>query len=119
VFDLGDTLVREMMVPRPDIVAVPATCTLEDMLDLMLASGHWRIPVYREEPADLQGVVYAEDVLQRLRTADMSQTVESVMREPFAVPETKRAAELLAEMQTPPGPLRDRGRLSTGPPRAW
>jgi CBS domain containing-hemolysin-like protein len=57
VFDLGDTLVREMMVPRPNIVAVPATCTCEDMLDLMLASGHWRIPVYREEPADLQGVV--------------------------------------------------------------
>jgi CBS domain containing-hemolysin-like protein len=100
VFDLGDTLVKEMMVPRPDIVAVPATCTLQDGLDLMLASGHWRIPVYREEPANLQGVVYAEDVLQRLRVADISQTVESVMREPFVVPETKRAAELLAEMQT-------------------
>ena len=99
VFELGDTVVREVMVPRPDIVAVPAMCTLQGILDLMLASGHWRIPVYREDPADLQGVVYAEDVLQRLGTEDMTGTAESVMREPYAVPETKRAAELLAEMQ--------------------
>src|SRR6266545_3941817 len=48
LFDLGDMLVREVMVPRPDIVAVPATCTLQEVLDLMLASGHWRIPVYRD-----------------------------------------------------------------------
>jgi len=100
LFDLGDMLVREVMVPRPDIVAVPATCTLQEVLDLMLASGHWRIPVYREDPADLQGVVYAEDILQRLGTADMTGATESVMRQPYAVPETKRAAELLTEMQS-------------------
>jgi CBS domain containing-hemolysin-like protein len=99
LFDLGDTLVREVMVPRPDIVAVPATCTLQEVLDLMLASGHWRIPVYWEDPADMQGMVYAEDVLRRLGTEDMTGAAESVMREPYAVPETKRAAELLAEMQ--------------------
>jgi CBS domain containing-hemolysin-like protein len=99
LFDLGDTLVREVMVPRPDIVAVPATCTLQEVLDLMLASGHWRVPVYREDPADLRGVVYAEDVLHRIGTEEMTGAVASVMREPYAVPETKRAAELLAEMQ--------------------
>jgi CBS domain containing-hemolysin-like protein len=99
LFDLGDRLVREVMVPRPDIVSVPATCTLQEVLDRMLASGHWRIPVFREDPADLQGVVYAEDVLQRLGMKDMTGAVESVMREPYAVPETKRAAELLSEMQ--------------------
>jgi magnesium and cobalt transporter len=87
------------MVPRPDIVAIPATCTLQEVLDLMLATGHWRVPVYREDPADLQGVVYAEDVLQRLGTEDIAGAVESVMREPHVVSETKRAAELLAEMQ--------------------
>src|SRR6266540_3739613 len=97
LFDLGDMLVREVMVPRPDIVAVPATCTLQEVLDLMLASGHWRIPVYPEDP---QGVVYAEDILQRLGTADMTGATESVMRQPYAVPETKLAAELLTEMQS-------------------
>jgi CBS domain containing-hemolysin-like protein len=58
LFDLGDTLVREVMVPAGHRRG-PAMCMLQEVLDLMLASGHWRIPVYRDDPADLQGVVYA------------------------------------------------------------
>lgn len=99
VFDLGDTVVREVMVPRPDIVAAPVTSTFQEILDLMLAKGHWRIPVYREEPADVQGVIYAEDLLERLKAGEMTGSVESVMHEPYAVPETKQAANLLKEMQ--------------------
>jgi CBS domain containing-hemolysin-like protein len=99
VFDLGDIVVRKVMVPRPDIVAAPITSTSQQILDLMLAKGHWRIPVYREDPADVQGVVYAEDLLEQLRAGVMAGTVESVMHEPYVVPETKRAADLLKEMQ--------------------
>ncbi len=99
VFDLGDTLVREVMVPRPDVIAAPVTSTFQEVLDLMLARGHRRIPVYRHEPAEVEGVVYAEDVLQRLRAGDVTGTVESVMQEPYLVPETKRASDLLKEMQ--------------------
>jgi magnesium and cobalt exporter, CNNM family len=98
LFELGDTRVRGVMVPRPDIVVVPATSTLREVLDLMLESGHWRIPLYLDDPANLEGVVYGEDVLQHLGT-DMTRAAESVMRQPYVVPETKRAAELLTEMQ--------------------
>src|SRR6266542_2945054 len=99
VFELGDTLTREVMIPRPDILAAPLTSTFDEVIDLMLAHGHWRIPVYRDQPAEVEGVVYAEDVLQRLRGGDTTGTVESVMHEPYVVPETKRAADLLKEMQ--------------------
>jgi CBS domain containing-hemolysin-like protein len=100
VFELGDTVVNEVMVPRPDIVAAPSTSTARDILDLMLASGHWRIPVYRNDPADVQGVVYAEDLLQQPKASNVGGgIVERVMHDPYVVPESKRVADLLREMQ--------------------
>jgi CBS domain containing-hemolysin-like protein len=100
LFGFQNTLVREVMVPRPDVITVQATNSLREVLDLMLATGHWRLPVYREEPADIRGILYAEDVLRRLETSDPESSAAQVMRPPLVVPETKRAADLLKEMQS-------------------
>ena len=99
VFELGGTSAREVMVPRPDVVATRASASLHDVLDLMLDSGHWRIPVHADRSTDVEGVAYMEDILRRLRVGDPNGRVASVIREPYVVPETKRAAELLREMQ--------------------
>ncbi len=65
IFEFGDTLVREVMVPRPDMVAAPIQSGLRAVLDLMLRHGYSRIPVYRENIDDIIGVVYAKDVLRQ------------------------------------------------------
>jgi CBS domain containing-hemolysin-like protein len=99
VFELGDTLVHEVMVPRPDIVAAPSTSNLREILDLMFASGHWRIPVYLNDPADVQGVVYAEDLLELPTASNVEGIVMRVMHDPYVVPESKRVTDLLRDMQ--------------------
>ena len=66
IFEFGDTIVREVMVPRPDIVAVEDTATLRDVQALVLEHGYSRIPVYHEDLDDVVGVVFAKDVLKAL-----------------------------------------------------
>jgi CBS domain containing-hemolysin-like protein len=99
IFEFGDTLVREVMVPRPDMVAAPLESGLRTVLDLMLKHGYSRIPVYRENIDDIMGVVYAKDVLRHLHAGKENVPLENLMREAYFVPETKKVAELLREMQ--------------------
>jgi CBS domain containing-hemolysin-like protein len=99
IFEFGDTLVREVMVPRPDMVAAPLESGLRAVLDLMLRHGYSRIPVYRENIDDILGVVYAKDVLRHLHAGKENVALENLMREAYFVPETKKVAELLREMQ--------------------
>jgi CBS domain containing-hemolysin-like protein len=99
IFEFGDTLVREVMVPRPDMVCVSIEAGLKDVLDLILKRGYSRIPVYREELDNIVGVVYAKDVLRHLHAGKENVPIEKIMREPFFVPETKRVSELLRDMQ--------------------
>ena len=99
IFEFGDTLVREVMVPRPDMVAAPIQSGLRAVLDLMLRHGYSRIPVYRENIDDIIGVVYAKDVLRHLHAGKENVALENLMREAYFVPETKKVAELLREMQ--------------------
>ena len=99
IFEFGDTLVREVMVPRPDIVAAPANSSMPSVLDLVLRHGYSRIPVYRETLDEIVGVVYAKDLLRHLHAGKADVPLEKIMREPYFVPETKKIDDLLREMQ--------------------
>jgi CBS domain containing-hemolysin-like protein len=99
IFEFGDTLVREVMVPRPDIVAAPVDSSMRQVLDLVLRHGFSRIPVYRTTLDDVAGVVYAKDLLRHLHAGKENVALDSIMREPFFVPETKNIDDLLREMQ--------------------
>ncbi len=96
IFDLGDTTVREVMVPLVDVVMLPETATPDDAIATIQRRGFSRLPVYRERETDVVGVVTAMDLLQRGAEA---RTLAELMRTPYFVPETKRIDDLLREMQ--------------------
>ena len=99
IFEFGDTLVREVMVPRPDVIAAPVDAPLRTVLDLMLRHGYSRIPRYRGELDEIEGFVYAKDLLRHLHAGKTNVPLDKLMREPYFVPETKKVAEMLREMQ--------------------
>lgn len=99
VFRFGDTVVREVMKPRPDIVAIEASATLHDAQELMRKHGYSRIPVYREDLDHVEGLLHAKDVLNALATGKVDVPILELARPPEFVPESKRVAELLPEMQ--------------------
>jgi CBS domain containing-hemolysin-like protein len=102
VFELGGTVARELMVPRTDMVFVESTKTLRQALSLALRSGFSRIPVIGENLDDVVGVVYLKDMARRTfehHEAEQSERVASLMRPVFMVPDSKRADDLLRDMQ--------------------
>ncbi|HEU4867807.1 MAG TPA: hemolysin family protein [Actinomycetota bacterium] len=103
IFEFTDTVVREVMVPRPDMVWVDAAATLEEVLDVTLKSGHSRIPVISENIDNVIGIVYQKDVIRRLHNGGRSKAVNKkasdIKREAVFVPESKKVAELLRDMQ--------------------
>src|SRR5207302_7353848 len=99
VIELGEQPVREVMVPRIDIVAVPERSTVRDVLDRVVESGHSRIPIYDGSIDNITGVIYAKDLLKFLRDGQQTAPVQPLAREPSYVPETKKVDELLHEMQ--------------------
>jgi CBS domain containing-hemolysin-like protein len=99
VIELGEQPVREIMVPRIDIVAVADISTVGNMLDRIVDSGHSRIPIYDDSIDNITGVIYAKDLLKFLRDGEQSAPVKPLAREPSFVPETKKVDELLHEMQ--------------------
>jgi CBS domain containing-hemolysin-like protein len=100
IFELGDTVVREIMVPRPDMVTVSVDASLGEVLDTILRAGHSRVPVYREERDQICGLIYAKDVLRRLHASgDEEGPWEDLLRKPYFVPELKPVDSLLRELQ--------------------
>lgn len=100
VLDFTDTLVREVLVPRTDMVTLPATATAGSALDLVLEAGRSRIPVLGDGVDNVEGVLYARELLQLMdEGGDESTLVREMMRAPYFVPETKKVSELLREMQ--------------------
>ncbi|MBA2554341.1 MAG: HlyC/CorC family transporter [Geodermatophilaceae bacterium] len=102
VFELGDTIVREVMVPRPDVVWIEGTKSVGQALALALRSGFSRIPVIGENVDDVVGVIYLKDLARRAQgesDPDRTTRVEEVMRPPSFVPESKPVDALLREMQ--------------------
>lgn len=102
VFELGDTLVRELMVPRTEMVWIERDKTLRQALSLALRSGYSRIPVVGENIDQIIGIAYIKDLAKRAHDhheAEQSEKVEQLMRPVVFVPEIKSAAELLKDMQ--------------------
>ncbi len=102
VFELGDTLVRELMVPRTDMVWIEKDKTLRQGLSLALRSGYSRIPVVGTGPDNIIGIVYVKDLAKRAldhHESEQSENIEQHMRPATFVPEIKMADELLKEMQ--------------------
>jgi CBS domain containing-hemolysin-like protein len=102
VFELGDTSVREVMVPRTDVVYIERTKTLRQAMSLFLRSGYSRIPVVGEDLDEIVGFAYLKDISKRVfdrQAAETTEHVDSVMRPVFHVPDSKPVDDLLREMQ--------------------
>ncbi|OAA28048.1 CBS domain-containing protein [Frankia sp. EI5c] len=99
VFELGDTLVREVMVPRPDMVFIESDKTVRQAISLALRSGFSRIPVIGESIDDVVGIAFLKDMVGWEREGRESRRVAEIMRAPVLVPESKPADDLLREMQ--------------------
>nr|BAL58012.1 hypothetical conserved protein [uncultured Chloroflexota bacterium] len=100
IFSLDDTLAREIMVPRIDMVAVEARTTLMEAIDVILAAGHSRLPVYVENIDNIIGILYVKDLLAHWRHGGETSTVDRLVREVYFVPETKPVSDLLRELQS-------------------
>ncbi len=100
VFALGDTIVREVMIPRTDMTTASSDQTISDVLDLADEKGFSRLPVCGDGIDDIVGVCLIKDLARVERRGGGGRTVVSLMRKPRFVPETKHADELLREMQT-------------------
>ena len=96
IFDLGDTTVREVMVPWVDVVMLPETATVADAIALIRQRGFSRLPVYGTRETNVVGVVTSMDLLRR---GGQARSLAEIMRPPTFVPETKRIDDLLREMQ--------------------
>src|SRR5438270_10023177 len=99
IFEFADTTVREVMIPRIDMVMLEADATVDEAVDLALQAGFSRIPVYKESIDDIAGVLYTKDMLKQLREDHNTLSVKDLVRPAYFVPETKRLDDLLREMQ--------------------
>jgi CBS domain containing-hemolysin-like protein len=99
IFEFGDTILREVMVPRPDMVAVPLSTSLQEVLELILRTGYSRIPVYDGTVDEVVGLAYAKDVLRRLHDGQADKPLVDILRPAPYMPESMKAAECLREMR--------------------
>jgi putative hemolysin len=99
IVDFGGTLVREVMTPRPDIVAIPAEATIDQLRALFREQEYSRIPVYKENLDNILGIVFVKDLVLLSETDSVGQSIARLVRPAAFVPETKRVPELLKEFQ--------------------
>lgn len=100
VLQFGDKTVREVMIPRIDIVAIETHTSLEVALSTFIDSGHSRIPVYEDSIDNIRGLLYAKDLLNVKRDPQHAKPIKDLMRRAFFVPESKRADEMLTELRS-------------------
>jgi CBS domain containing-hemolysin-like protein len=99
VLDFGDAIVREVMVPRSDMITVATTDDTDRALDVVLEYGRSRVPIIGNGVDDVVGILFARDLLTLMDAGTGPRPVTEIMRQPSFVPETKRVSELLREMQ--------------------
>jgi CBS domain containing-hemolysin-like protein len=99
IFEFADTLVREVMVPRIDVVALESTITVNQAVDQALEGGFSRIPVYDGTIDNIVGMLYTKDMLKQLREGHEAQSIHTLVRPAYFVPETKKLDDLLREMR--------------------
>lgn len=98
IFDFGETTVREIMIPRTDMVCVPVGAPLDEVIEIIREKGHSRIPVYEKSIDNIVGILHGKDLLP-LVSGDLRKPIEKISRDPFFVPEGKLIHELLREFQ--------------------
>ena len=99
IIRLDVTTVREVMVPRLDMAAVESDSSLNVVAETMVSAGHSRLPVFEETMDNILGIIHARDVLASLARANTGDTLRTLVREAFIIPETKRVDDLLEELQ--------------------
>jgi CBS domain containing-hemolysin-like protein len=99
ILEFGDTRVNEVMTPRPDIVAVPAEATVREARNVMIESKYSRLPVYREQIDNVEGLIYVRDLLHCWAEGNEDGPIAPLVRAVYFIPETKPVADLLEEMQ--------------------
>lgn len=99
IFEFADTPVREVMIPRIDVVALESDATVDQAVDLALEGGLSRIPVYEESIDNIIGVLYTKDMLKQLREGHAAQPIRNLVRPAYFVPETKKLDDLLQEIR--------------------
>jgi len=100
IIEFGDTVVREVMVPRTDMVTIAADETVEAALDLALEAGRSRMPAVGQQIDDVAGIAFTKDLIQEVRAGRGDEAVGSHLRDAHFVPETKRVSALMREMQS-------------------
>ena len=99
IFQLDNTLAREVMIPRIDIIAFEEYTSLREATEIFLSTGHSRAPVFRGSIDNIVGLLYIKDVLASWQSGELDKKVSDLVREPYFVPEAKVLDDLLAEMQ--------------------
>jgi CBS domain containing-hemolysin-like protein len=100
IFQFGDTLAREIMVPRIDVLAMDIHTTLGDARETFVSAGHSRVPVYEDTIDNVVGLLYAKDLLSAQQDEDLIADHRELLRLAYYVPESKKVDEVLAEMQS-------------------
>lgn len=100
IFHFGETMSREIMVPRIDILALEADSTIDQAIKALTISGHSRVPVYDDTIDNVVGLLYAKDLLRTQLDETHPESIRPFLRPAYFVPESKKADELLREMQT-------------------
>ena len=100
IFQLGETLAREIMVPRIDMLALEADTPVGGAVQALLKSGHSRVPVYDDTVDNMLGLLYSKDLLRVWQEGDKIASLRALLRPAYFIPEAKKVDELLAEMQS-------------------
>ncbi len=100
IFEFGDTVVREVMLPRTDVVAIETDATVDEAVETAISAGKSRLPAYDDSIDNIAGLVFLKDLVARSAAGEGSEPVRQSLRPAHFVPESKRVAELLREMQT-------------------
>ena len=99
IFDIADTLAREIMIPRIDVLALEVETPVLDAVNTVIAVGHSRIPVYQNSIDNVVGLLYAKDLLRGWQSGGQTAQLRDLLRPAYFVPETKKVDDLLAELQ--------------------
>lgn len=99
IFEFGDILCREVMVPRMDLRSLDINTSVSEAIPAFISSGHSRIPVYEDDLDNVVGILYAKDLLQHTDETARQRSLHGLLRDAYFVPETKKVDELLREMQ--------------------
>ena len=100
IIEFGDTRVSEVMTPRPDIVAITESATVREARDIMIESKYSRLPIYRDQIDNVEGLIYVRDLIQRWASKE-DEPIAPLVRRSISLPRLNRFAELLEEMQRP------------------